>query len=176
MLDRLQRHAQQLDGYTAPRWHVNHATHLTMRKGALLQNSQSREGGVSARCYREGAFGFASRPGDSDAAIVAALAQSRANGTLYECVVGSSAAILPRTEPRTGVYDYHSRRDPLNAGERTDLLCRLNDAVALTGLGHRLRAGEVVRSETMAKMVPAEKGNHFTVDFGAVTLGFSHEH
>ena len=57
MLDRLQRHAQQLDGYTELRWHVNHATRLTMRKGALLQNGQSREGGVSARCYRSGAFG-----------------------------------------------------------------------------------------------------------------------
>ena len=50
MLDRLQRHAQQLDGYTELRWHANRATRLAMRKGALLQNSQSREGGVSARC------------------------------------------------------------------------------------------------------------------------------
>lgn len=174
MLGRLQRHAQKLDGYTDLRWHVNHATRFTMRKGALLQNSQSMERGVSARCYRRGAFGFASRPGDSDAAIVAALAEARANGTLYECVVGGSAATRPRTEPGTGVYDYHSRRDPLNAGERTDVLRRLNDAVALTELGHRLRAGEVVMSGTMVKMVPAEKGNHFTVDFGAVTLGFSH--
>jgi hypothetical protein len=31
-------------GYTELRWHANHATRLTMRKGALLQNSQSREG------------------------------------------------------------------------------------------------------------------------------------
>ena len=68
-----------------------------MRKGALLQNSQSREGGVSARCYRSGAFGFASRPGDSDAAIIAALAQARANATLYERAVGGSPASLPRT-------------------------------------------------------------------------------
>jgi TldD protein len=130
MLDRLQRHAQQLDGYTELRWHANHATRLAMRKGALLQNSQSREGGVSARCYRSGAFGFASRPGDSDAAIVAALAEARANATLYERAVGGSPASLPRTEPGTGIYDYRSRRDPLNAGERTDLLRRLNDAVA----------------------------------------------
>jgi TldD protein len=56
MLDRLQRHAQQLDGYTELRWHANRATRLAMRKSALLQNSQSREGGVSARRYRSGAF------------------------------------------------------------------------------------------------------------------------
>jgi hypothetical protein len=93
-----------------------------MRKGALLQNSQSREGGVSARCYRSGAFGFASRPGDSDAAIVAALAEARASGTLYERATGGNPASLPRTEPGTGIYDYRSRRDPLSAGERTDPL------------------------------------------------------
>src|SRR2546426_12687188 len=112
MLDRLQDYARSFDGYTELRWHTNHAVRLVMRKGALLQNSQSREGGVSARCYRSGAFGFASRPGDSDAAIVAALAEARANGTLYERVVGGSPASLPRTEPGTGFYDYRSRREP----------------------------------------------------------------
>ena len=106
MLDRLQCHAQRLDGYTELRWHVNHATRLTVRKGALLQSSQSREGCVSARCYRSGAFGFPSRPGDGDAVIVAALAEARGNGTLYERVVGGSPASLPRTEPGTGIYDY----------------------------------------------------------------------
>lgn len=52
-------------------------------------------------------------------------------------------------------------------------------AVALAQFGHRLRAGEVVMSGAMAKMVPAERGDHFTVDFGtfgAVTLGFSRGH
>jgi TldD protein len=138
MLERLQRHAQQLDGYTELRWHANHATRLAMRKGTLLQNSKSREGGVSARCYRSGAFGFASRPGDRDAAIAAALADARANATLYERAVGGSPASLPRTEPGTGIYDYRSRRDPLSAGERTDLLPAPQTMVSLD-IGARLR-------------------------------------
>jgi hypothetical protein len=45
-------------------WHTANRGH---------SNSQSQEGSVSARCYRSGAFGFASRPDDSDAAIVATL-------------------------------------------------------------------------------------------------------
>lgn len=48
-------------------------------------------------------------------------------------------------------------------------------AVALTGHGQRLHAGDVVMSGAMAKMVPAEQGRDFTVDFGAfgaVALGF----
>ena len=114
-----------------------------MRKGALLQNSQSREGGVSARCYRSGAFGFASRPGDSDAAIVAALAEARANGTLYERVVGGSPASLPRTEPGTGIYDYRSRR--------------LNDAVAQKYPG-LLNADLVLSSLAIEKALVTSEG------------------
>ncbi len=49
-------------------------------------------------------------------------------------------------------------------------------AVALTRLGQKLRAGDVVMSGAMAKMVSAEAGNRFTVDFnafGSVELGFA---
>src|SRR5215471_3473905 len=91
MLDRLERHAKSLDGYTELRWHANHMVRLAMRKGALLQNTASHEGGVSARCYRSGAFGFASRPGDSDAAIAAALGDAQANAQLYERTSGAQA-------------------------------------------------------------------------------------
>jgi 2-keto-4-pentenoate hydratase len=48
-------------------------------------------------------------------------------------------------------------------------------AAALTRLGHGLRAGDLIMSGAMAKMVPAEKGNAFDVDFGAfgaVSLSF----
>jgi TldD protein len=128
-----------------------------MRKGALLQNSQSREGGVSARCYRSGGFALASRPSDSDAAIVATLADARANGTLYERVVGGCPASLPRTEPDTGIYDYRSRRDPLNAGERTDLLRRLNDAVAQKYPG-LLNADLVLSSLVIEKALVTSEG------------------
>jgi 2-keto-4-pentenoate hydratase len=48
-------------------------------------------------------------------------------------------------------------------------------AGALTRLGDRLRAGDVVMSGALAKMVPAEAGSRFEADFGAfgmVTLQF----
>src|SRR5262245_19693597 len=130
MLDRLERHAKSLDDYTELRWHANHKVRLAMRKGTLLQNTASREGGVSARCYRSGAFGFASRPGDGDAAIASALADARANAALYERVAGVHPAPLPQTAPGIGQYDYRSRQKPLSAIERTDLLRGLNDAIA----------------------------------------------
>jgi TldD protein len=130
MLDRLERHAKSLDGYTELRWHANHAVRLAMRKGALLQNTEAHEGGVSARCHRSGAFGFASRPGDGDSAIAAALADARGNAALYERAAGVQAAQLPQTPPGAGVYDYRSKRPPLSAGERIDLLRGLDEAIA----------------------------------------------
>src|SRR5436190_7016282 len=118
MLDRLERHAKNLDGYTELRWHANHAVRLAMRKGSLLQNTEAREGGVSARCYRSGAFGFASQPGDNDVAIAAALAEARGNAALYERAAGVQAATLPQTPLGTGVYDYRSKQPPLSASTR----------------------------------------------------------
>jgi TldD protein len=129
MLDRLERHAKGFDGYTELRWHANHTVRLVMRKGAMLENSESHQGGVSGRCHRSGAFGFASQPGDSDTAIGAVLAEARANAQLYERAAGVHPVQLPQTPPGTGFYDYRSGQKPLSAGERTDLLRRLNDAI-----------------------------------------------
>src|SRR5215813_5787176 len=129
MLDRLERHAKSFDGYTELRWHANHALRLVMRKGALLENSDTHQGGVSARCHRSGAFGFASRPGDSDAAIGAVLEGARANAQLFERAAGVHPVHLPQTPAGTGMYDYRSRQKPLSANDRTDLLRRLNDSI-----------------------------------------------
>ena len=49
-------------------------------------------------------------------------------------------------------------------------------AGALTRLGHGLRAGDLVMSGAMAKMMPAEPGTRFDVDFGgfgSVSLDFA---
>ena len=99
----------------------------------------------------------ASPRGDSDAAIVAALGEARANATLYERAVGGGPASLPRTEPGTGIYDYRSRRDPLGAGERTDLLRRLNDALAQKYPG-LLNADLVLSSLAIEKALVTSEG------------------
>ena len=157
MLDRLQHHALSFDEYTELRWHTNHALRLVMRKGALLQNSQSREGGVSARCHRSGAFGFASRPGDTDDAIETALAAARDNAALYERTVGRSSVSLPQTQPGTGIYDYRSRHSPLSPSERTDLLRRLNDVIAQKYPG-LLNTDLVLSSLAMEKALVTSEG------------------
>ena len=82
MLDPLLRHAENLDRYTELRSHANLQTRLVMRKGVLIENAHAEKRGVSARCYRGGAFGFASRVGDSDGVIEAVVAEASANAEL----------------------------------------------------------------------------------------------
>ena len=76
MLDPLLKHAENLDRYTELRSHANVQTRLVMRKGVLIENVHVEKRGVSARCFRGGAFGFASRVGDDDDAIEAVVAEA----------------------------------------------------------------------------------------------------
>src|SRR5262249_17709111 len=121
------------------------------------------EGGVSARCYRSGAFGFASQPGDSDAAIAAALGNARANAALYERTSGVQATELPRTPPGTGIYDYRSKQPPLSAGERIDLLRELNDAIAARHPG-------LINSDIVLSSLAVEKA--LVTSEGAATYSY----
>ena len=69
MLDPLRKHAENFDRYTELRSHANLQSRLVMRKGVLIENAHVEKRGVSARCYRGGAFGFASRRSDGNGAI-----------------------------------------------------------------------------------------------------------
>jgi TldD protein len=130
MLDRLKDHVGDVGGYTELRWQANHATRLMMRKGTLLQNDASRVGGVSARCYRNGAFGFASLPGDDAATITGALFEAAGNAALFQRKVAGAETMLPRTAPGAGSYDYRTARPRLSPGERVDILRRIDAAIA----------------------------------------------
>ena len=59
------------DGYLELRRHTLRKTRIMMVDGALTTNSRTSEGGVSARAYHDGYWGFASAPGADDAAATA---------------------------------------------------------------------------------------------------------
>src|ERR1700731_373224 len=130
MLDRLKDHVGDVGGYTELRWHANHVTRLMMRKGTLLLNDASRVGGVSARCYCNGAFGFASLPGDDVASITGALSEAAGNAALFQRKAGEAETVLPQTMPGAGRYDYRTARPRLSPGERVDILRRIEATIA----------------------------------------------
>ena len=62
-------------GYDELRRHTLRKTRIQMVDGHLTTNSLTTEGGVSARAYRNGYWGFASAPGLDDAAAAARVRQ-----------------------------------------------------------------------------------------------------
>ena len=129
MLDDLARHAGSLDGYTELRMHANHAVSMVMRKGSLLENTVLRRAGVSARCYKGGAFGFASVPAQDDKAVSKVLRDAGDNALL---VGSSNRAALPATSAGVGSYDYRTKAAPISHAERLDRLRALDDYVSKT--------------------------------------------
>lgn len=121
MLDQLERHAPYLQPYTELRVHTNHTKTVQMVGGSIVTNSASSRGGVSARTYDNGVFGFASLPSLSDDAIPGALQTSAANAALLQRRAGPDVAgDLPEGAQGTGIFDYRSSKAPLTDAEQLD--------------------------------------------------------
>jgi TldD protein len=76
MLERLASFGDRFKSPGELRRRVNSSFRIAMRKGVLLSNGQSRDGGISARVYRNGVYGFAAALQDDDHAILAAIANA----------------------------------------------------------------------------------------------------
>ncbi len=92
---------------------------MALRKGVLVQNSRARNGGVSARCWKSGAFGFASIDADDDQSISQVLHDAGENAAL---IGKSGAVILPTTPMGLGSFDHRTTRPVVAHGERLERL------------------------------------------------------
>ena len=131
MLDPLLKHAEHLDRYTELRSHANLHTRLVMRQGILIENAHVEKRGVSARCHRGGAFGFASRVGDTDAAIESVVAEASANADPSRHGVAGRAA-LPETGAGRGEFDYRTGRPRATAADRMAVVAEIDDYLTRT--------------------------------------------
>jgi TldD protein len=131
MLETLGRRIGDARCYAELRWQTNESTQLHMRRGALLVNASNRQSGVSARCYRDGLFGFAARPASDDAALARVLRDAADNAGMRGRA-GRALGPLPVTAPGLGAHDYRSTRPLLSTLERIDLLRRLDAYIAET--------------------------------------------
>ena len=154
MLDPLLRHAENLDHYTEIRSHANLHTRLVMRKGTIIENTQSERRGVSARCHRGGAFGFASRAGDG--AIEAVVAEAAANAELSRDR-GTDAGGLPETGAGRGEFDYRTSRPRATASDRMAVVAEIDDYVTRTYPG-LLNADIVLSNLAIEKALVTSEG------------------
>ncbi len=129
MLDRLSALAGRFASPGELRWHANDSTQIAMRKGVLLANGQSRDGGVSARLFDNGVYGFAAAPRDDDDAVAAVIAAARDNAASVTTRPRGPAVAPAASTPGEGVFDYRSRKPPTSPAERVAILARLDSAL-----------------------------------------------
>ena len=82
--------------YTELRAQVNKTKRVSFLKGSMTGNSQSEIGGVSARVYRGGTFGFASSAEYTDASIQNVLKAATENAAFMDTHAGRGLPPLPK--------------------------------------------------------------------------------
>lgn len=132
MLDQLERHAGHLAPYTELRLHRNHQATIAMVGGTLMVNRARSMGGVSARSYKHGAFGFASLPSLSDDAVPEVLERASRNADLLQRRAGRSERDLPEAGAGTGVFDHRTGLPPLSSKEQVEVVRAIDDHLRST--------------------------------------------
>ena len=163
MLDQLERHAAHLPHYTELRLHTNHTKTVQMIGGSVVANSASSRGGVSARSYDDGAFGFASFPSLSDDAVPGALQAATENAALLARRPRAGKGDLPEGRVGKGSFDYRSTKPPLTDAEQLE---------AIRAIDAHLRATypDLANIDVTLAFLAMEKG--LATSLGALTYSY----
>ena len=104
--------------YTELRAQVNSTRQVSMLAGNMVSNTQSSSGGVSARIYRGGTFGFAAGADYSEQGVKNVLEAASENAVFMDAHVGKNLPMLP-TAP---AGDYNPLTHPENNVKQTELI------------------------------------------------------
>jgi len=99
LFDLLSPHKGYFKDYTELRAQVNSTKKVSLLAGNMVTNSQSSVGGVSARVYKGGTFGFSSGAGYSDEGVRNVLAAAAKNAAFMDSHVNKGMPPLPEAAP-----------------------------------------------------------------------------
>jgi TldD protein len=147
----LDRYKGLLRGYAELRAQENSGATVSLVDGNAVRNQRSATGGVSARCHRDGVWGFASYPSYDAAFIERAAAAAAANAEFLAAKAGRGGGKLParpdagrhfpfRPAPlvsQSAILDYAKALDARIAAAYPDLASR-NVVVSLLDMEKRL--------------------------------------
>ena len=98
LTDLLSAHKGAFKDYTELRAQVNTTKRVTLLAGNMVANTQSSTGGVSARVYKGGTFGFASGAEYSDESVRNVLRAAADNAVFMDTHVNKGSPALPQAE------------------------------------------------------------------------------
>jgi len=99
LADLISSHKASFNDYTELRAQVNTTRAVTLLAGNMAANSQNSIGGVSARVYRGGTYGFASGAEYSDESIKKVLSAAGSNAAFMQKHVNKGLGALPSVAP-----------------------------------------------------------------------------
>jgi len=84
-----------LSGYTELRLQENSMVFVSVVDGSVMSNSRRVEGGISARVFKNGAWGFASSPEVTDDSIAGVISGAAGNAGFMDTKLGNKPYALP---------------------------------------------------------------------------------
>ncbi len=111
--------------YGEVRLHENRNLWIRMVNGDVVQNTRRSGGGISARVYREGQWGFASEPELSREAVDRVLEMAERNASFLASRQGDASKALPPSKASLGV-DFTSDKEPATQAQMLSFLKTLD--------------------------------------------------
>ncbi len=115
--------------YTELRVQENRAVNITFVKGNNTLNSRSSAGGISARVYRSGSWGFASHPEAAGENIKKVIRAATDNASFLDSREGKNKSPLPAA-PFSSENDFSTARPRLQQKELVDFVRELDAHIA----------------------------------------------
>jgi TldD protein len=125
----LKEYAGLLGGCSELRVQENRLNSISFANGSLMVNENKAVGGVSARVFKGGAWGFASSPGDSEDAIKKVLSAAGRNADFLDSRLKRGRPQLPAYRAE-GFNDYGTKKQRLSRKELVDYVQAIDAHVA----------------------------------------------
>lgn len=124
----LSRYSNQFSSYTELRLHENRVQSIALLNGDVVANTRDTSGGVSARVFDKGAWGFSSNPDLGNDAIEATIRAATMNAGFLAKRSGDPDAVLPRAVGSKS-SDFTTNKPRLSQEEKIRFLKRVDDYI-----------------------------------------------
>jgi TldD protein len=174
-MNHLQDFASRLSGsdYTELRLQQNHAGGVVVVNGHVVDNTSSSRGGISARVWHRGAWGFASDAGADTDAVERVIRAARDNARWLGGRVQKALGALPSGAGPSAEHRFETRRPRWTRAQVVDFVKEVDDRIATRhpGLAARtLALGMLDMSKRLMTSEGAESDSMIPRTILSVTL------
>ena len=148
---------RELDGYVELRQQENRNTSVTLLNGDLVSNSKQETGGLSARVYHQGCWGFASHPEVNQSAISKVIKLAGDNARVLSRRTSDPGVVLPPSI-YTGEFDFTTKQPILSPQQRIEFVRTLDAYIEQHYTKLKSRT-VLLRTEDMQKMFTSSGGS-----------------